>query len=362
MIVLVPTFKRTQILRWVIKSIVNSDIDGINERITILIVNNHFSSKESVERAIAPIKHTNNFKLSFIHRKKTLPALESWFSAISEMAIEDEVVVLLGDDDIMLPWGLKNRYKQIQERQADMLLSDFHQRIYFFQEGEKYWLDNDMPISPSKELTATPWEYFQPKHQNGTFMSDHCYRNTAKFREGVSTAMSWAKAQNFAPIEYATGNLPFYMAFAIKESRGVVVELDEKCVLRGSIADDGVNNEYADGGNTAFYNLLLYNTFKNTILRQEIHNLDALHEFCLTNFKSAFVSILTNEKIPLSALFETMRKSDLRLRNLLSIDFLRNYRSILRLIPWIRGYRLKKIAKSNALKNSKDLTTELLEL
>jgi hypothetical protein len=363
MIVLIPTYKRTQILNWVIESVVKCDIDGIDERVLIVIVNNHYPSKESVEAIVAQFDFVNNFECRCIHRENTLPMTESWFSGISEMAYEDEVVVLLGDDDIMLPWGLKNRFNQIEEQQADILLSDFYQRIYFFQDGKKYWLDDEMPRSPIEEVTAVPWEYSQPKHQNLTFMSNHCYRNTAAFRDGVSTAMSWAKAQDFAPIEYATGNLPFYLAFAIKDSGGIVVELDEKCVLRGSIADDGINNEYADGGNTAFYNLLVYNTFEKASQRLVTQkNKDALCSFVLSNFKSAFISILFNKNIPLRVLLKTMQQSDLRLKNLISTDFLRNYHSLLRLIPWFRGYRLKRIAKLNSLKNSSELTTELLEL
>ena len=224
------------------------------------------------------------------------------------------------------------------------------------------WLDSDMPLSPLEELTAVSWEYSHSKHQNGTFMSDHCYRNTNAFREGVATAMSWAKAQDFAPVDYATGNLPFYMAFAVRESGGTVVELDEKCVLRGSIADDGIKNEYADGGNTAFYNLLLYNTFVNTSQRRYIHNVDALRKGCLSSFRRAFVSILTNKNIPLSSLLKTMQHSGLRLWNLSTMDFLHNYHSILRLIPLVRGYRLKKIAKSNTLRDSKELIPDLLKL
>ena len=48
MIVLIPSYKRTEVLENVVKSVLKCDINGINERILILIVN--FLSIQKITR------------------------------------------------------------------------------------------------------------------------------------------------------------------------------------------------------------------------------------------------------------------------------------------------------------------------
>jgi hypothetical protein len=352
MIVLIPSYKRTEILHWVIRSVVDCDTRGIDERILILVVNNYFPNRQIVDSIVSQFNFENNFECRVIHREKTIPAIESWFSAIFTAAQEDEVVCLLGDDDILLPWGLRNRYHQIRQSQADMLLSDFYQRLYFFQGGEKYWLDCEMPTPPVMDIAAVPWDYIPVLHPRLSFMSNHCYRNTESFRRGFETAITWCRTQDWAPIEFATGNCPLYMAYAIKSSGGKVVALHEKDVLRGSIAEEAMFQEYADGGNTAFYCLLLYDTFANKDLHADLHVFMPLRLIYKRCFLGGFLSIINNKLIPISVCLETMRHSGINFRDLLARESLSNIYAILRMIPVIKGFRIKKRAKSNMLEQT----------
>jgi hypothetical protein len=352
MIVLIPSYKRADILHHVIRSVINCDTDGIDDRILILVVNNYPLNQQIVNSVISQFNFINNFECETVHREKTIPAIESWFSAIFSTAEENEVVCLLGDDDILMPWGLKNRYLQIRRSQADMLLSDFYQRLYFFHGGEKCWLDCEMPIQPAADLQTVPWDYLPAKHPEASFMSNHCYRNTKSFRRGFEAAMKWCKVQDWVPVEFATGNIPFYMAYAIKSSGGKVVALHEKSVLRGSVADEAVFQDYSDGGNTAFYCLLIYDTFSNKNLHTDLQVFMELRLIYKRAFLYRFLSIIKNKRIPVNLCIRTMRHSGINFRDLLVRESLSNIYTILQMIPGLRGYRLKKRAKSDTLKQT----------
>jgi hypothetical protein len=352
MIVLMPSYKRTDILPVVIRSIIDCDTSGIDERILILIVNNYFPNQQVVDSIISQFNFQNNFECEVIHREKTIPAVESWFSAIFATAEEEEVVCLLGDDDILMPWGLKNRYHQIRHSQADMLLSDFYQRLYFFQGGKKCWLDCAMPTPPVGDIPVVPWDYLPAKHPEASFISNHCYRNTKAFRVGFEKAMTWCQTQDWVPVEFATGNCPFYMAYAIKSSGGKVVALHEKDVLRGCVAEEAMYQDYADGGNTSFYCLLIYDTFSNQVLHADLHIFNALRLVYKRCFLCSFLSIINNNRISIDVLLRTMRHSGVSFSQLFTRASLNNIHSLLRLLPWLRESRLKKAANSDTLENT----------
>lgn len=361
MIVMIPSYKRTDILHWVIQSVVSCDTQGIDERILILIINNYFPKKETVDSIVNQIKHVKKIEIEVIHREKTLPAVDSWFSAMFSKSVENEVVVLLGDDDILLPWGLKNRYQQITKHKADMLLSDFCQRLYFFHQGEFCWCNFQMPIKPFENKEAVSWDYSHCNHPNPTFMSNHCYRNTAGFRRGLEKAMSWCDAQNWVPRDFATGNLPGYLSYAIKSSGGVVVSISETSVIRGSLAEESQFQDYSDGGNSSFYSLLIYNTFSNTKLHGNVGAFEEWQKIHLHCFITSIFGILFNKKISIKVLHESMLQSKLKFRNLITWDILKNYQICFKLLPGVRGYRLRQISKSKELCNTKEFIHNLVK-
>ena len=55
-----------------------------------------------------------------------------------------------------------------------------------------------------------------------------------------------------------SGNLPFYLAYALNSIGGNVIFINEESVIRGSIAKEAFYQDYSDGGNTSFYCLLIY--------------------------------------------------------------------------------------------------------
>ncbi len=359
MIVLIPSYKRTEILHWVIQSVVQCDTQGINERILILIVNNYYPNRDEIDSIVSGFRFEGNFQCEIIHREKSLLAIESWFSAMFSKAAEDEVVILLGDDDILLPWGLNSRYCEITKQKADMLISDFCQRMYFFNRGEKYWMDFRMPAVSTGRQQTVPWVYDPNQHARLTFVSNHCYRNTIGFRKGFETALGWCKTQNWVPVEFATGNFPGYLPFAIKQSGGDVISTDEIIVIRGLIAEEAMYQEYADGGNTSFYCLLIFNIFNNPTLHPDLSIYDKTRHIHLRAFLSGVVGILTNNRIPKRALWDTVRRSGISIQDMLTPELLNNWVSFAKMLPGIRGYRLKQVARKGHLATTREFILNL---
>jgi hypothetical protein len=359
MVVLLPSYKRTDILPLVIRSVVACDITDIDERIVLLVVNNYFPNKEIVNSIIKDCEFPKEIKCKVIHRKEAKVPIESWFSAIFTVAQEDEVVCLLGDDDILMPWGLKNRYRQITESNADMLLTDYYDHIFFFDKGKQYRLDGDLSNFSSQEIVPVDWEYMPKEHPNASFMSNHCYRNTKHFRLGYETTMTWSRAQSWAPLEIASGNCPFYMAYAIKSVGGSVMAANEKNVLRGSVVEEALIQDYADGGNSAFYALLIYNTFNNSELHEDLSVFDDLRRIYKRSFFGSALTILANENITFSVLYKTMKSSNISfLQIFLSFSWM-SLRVVLSTQRWLKKYRLKMRIKSGEFKPVDNLIADL---
>ena len=68
MIVLIPSYKRTEVLENVVKSVLKCDINGINERILILIVNNFPPNKEIVDEIVKKLCIQDPFQSRIIFR------------------------------------------------------------------------------------------------------------------------------------------------------------------------------------------------------------------------------------------------------------------------------------------------------
>lgn len=348
MIIFLPTYKRTSILPHVIKSIINADTNGINERLIILIHNNYPNGINKVESIIDSFRNQQKFKFQIIHRNPTVIPIEGWFDAITEFALEDETVFVIGDDDLMAPWGIVNRYNEINNNKADFLLSDFIQRLYFFDDGNLCWPDFSKIEELNIKLTSFKWEHSPIKHQNTSFISNHCFRNTIKFRNGLKTAFQWCDLQEWSPRIFSTGLLPSYLPYAIQLNEGKVLEIQEYSVIRGSIYEEAIKGDFADGGNVSFYALLAFNTFSNTELFPEITKYKQLNSDFLKTFRIGILESFKSQSISFRNLMDGIRKSGIGAKQLFTFEII-NFRSFARLIPFLRGWKLKNIAKSKNL-------------
>lgn len=350
MIILLPSYKRTSILSLVIDSILLCETDGIEERICIVIVNNYYPNKSIIEDIVSEKSFRGQFSYKIIHREVTLPAVESWFAAIFESAAENEVVFLHGDDDLMLPWGLKNRFQAISSTNADMLISDFYQRVYFSDDGKQYALISDEPICRITDSRLTEWQFCANHHPRASFISNHCFRNTSLLKSAFETAILWSKTQDWVPYAFATGSLPLYMSFAVHHCGGKVVDLSTKCVLRGALVSETTSREYADGCSTAFYSLLLYQIFNSCKVHEDAYIIDSHKKIYLESIRANIISLLIDRPTSWSVIRETLDRSELDLRQIVKPShFIRgSVMACLKKIPGMRGFRVKKAIKQNS--------------
>lgn len=349
MLILIPSYKRTEILPLVLKSVFQSDVSGIDERKDVLVVNNYPPNRDTVDLIVRESVPQNGFTCRAIHREVTIPAVDNWFSAVAECAAEGEAVFLLGDDDLMLPWGIRDRHREVMRHDADMLISDFSDRIFFFDRGQKYWLCGSIPAEEQQEKSARQWEFFPARHPEASFMSNHCYRNTAAFRKGLELAFVWCDTQSWLERPVRTSMLPFYLPYAVAVCGGRIYSLQSKCVLRGAVAEEAMKMSYSDGGNTSFYHLCAYSIFANRALPQYQERLAAVCVRFKPGIFSGFLTILVDKNVPLRDLVTTFRHSGLRLGELASASVLASAGAVLVKLAGLRGVKLRLRARSKSL-------------
>ncbi len=357
MLIVVPSYKRTDILPLVLKSIFRSDVSNIAERKQVLVVNNYPANRDIVNGIVRQFSEENYFACSAIHREVTITAIDSWFSAIAEHAQEDEVIFLLGDDDLMLPWGLRERYREIVNQNADMLLSDFADRIYFFEAGQKYWMPGLLPAEVDQDKVSTQWDFWPAAHPEASFMSNHCYRNTKRFRRGLELAFAWSDSQSWLKREARTGMLPFYLPYAITIAGGKVASLKSKCVIRGAVADEAITSNYADGGNIAFYNLCAYDVLENRALLLYEERLADVSAHFKPEIISGFLTMVLDRNISLKIVMMTFRHARLRLSDLICVDFFRGVIKVCISALGLRGARLRLLRRSKSLLKTEQIFT-----
>lgn len=349
MLIIIPSYRRTEILPWVMKSVFRCDVSNIEERKKVVVVNNFPPNREIVNTIVDQFNNHDNFTCIAIHRQVTIPAIDSWFSAINEHAIENEVVFLLGDDDLMLPWGLTDRYSEIIDQKADFLLSDYAERIYFFDEGKKYWMPAPLPMEIEQEKSSCQWNFWPSCNLEASFMSNHCYRNTIGFRRGLKLAFEWCDSQSWLKREVRTAMLPFYLPYAITIAEGKVVSLNSKCVIRGAVADEAIKHSYADGGNTAFYNLCAFDIFENRSLPLYDERLAFVSAYFKPTIIGEFMTMVFDSKIPIETLIMTLRHSGIRFLDLISVDVFKGLRKVCISLIGLRGVRLRFLRQSKSL-------------
>jgi len=94
--VIVPTLKRPDTLYWTLRTIINQDYDNFN-----VLVSDNFSN----DNTHAVVNSFNDPRISYVNPGEKLSMSHHWEFALKN--INDGYVTVLGDDDGLLPGGLK---------------------------------------------------------------------------------------------------------------------------------------------------------------------------------------------------------------------------------------------------------------
>lgn len=344
MIILLPTYKRTQILSCVISSILNCDVVGIDERILILVVNNNFNDRSIINDIIENTQINYPFSCKVIHQEKKMVAVESWFQVIFENAYENEIIVMNGDDDIVLPQKLIDAVYSFSSSGADMIVTDYYQRLYFSKNCKKFVvLGDDFKQFNDNNLRLIDFD-FSPDHVlPASFVSAHIYKNTEAFKKGYHQAIYWCKTQEWAPWSFASGLLPTWLSFAINSQGGKVCKLQKKTVLRGQLTEELLKQEYSDGGSTVFYSILYYQMFNSQSLHKNSNLLRLNSDVCMNSIKSRILDFMFTKSVNRIVKQNALKNSQLSFFRLIfnSLFISGTIKYVLSKLPLVKGYKVR---------------------
>ena len=347
MLVVIPTFKRNACLRAVLQSLVQCKIDGVGETVRVVVVNNYPPAKEEIGAIVSEFLHVKRFQWDVLYREKTLPPIENWYSAIFARALPDEVVVLNGDDDLLLSWGLQERFAEIERLRADLLLAEIAGELFFCKGATRAYCTTraiDTGEDRAVTLDMGTVHLFAPQH-----VSNHCFRNTATFRAAYGRAMAWCKAQEWLDENTRTLFLPLYIPFAILLCGGRVGGLRRPCFLRGRDVEEIAEARFGvPACNHGFAHLCALGVLENGDLGP-ISELEPLRVQYREEFARWFLTCLWDARVGRSALGETLRRTNFQTSELYSLKTLQGIGLVALELLHLKGFRLRQRCKRHSV-------------
>jgi hypothetical protein len=349
MIIFIPTNKRTETLPFALKSILNSHHSIISERILILVRNNYLPDKEKIDEIISSLKFDNKIYCKVVHAQKESVSFFEWYDVIFEFARENEGVMILGDDDLLMPFGIENRYKEINRLQGDLLITLHSSRLVFFNQGNYCW-PNFTKKKWKKNLQCEN-KFYLKNLMDASFISNHFFRNTDGFHKGLKLVKKWCDNQTWAPIATVTALICFYLIYAIKEKGGKVLFLPEHSVIRGQVFQESLYQAHSDNRSNFMFSLLALNIFSNKNIHKNPELFNREKKFLLNALRKDLYELLYIKDPEYSQIKFGMKSTNINWTKIIISKELFNLKSFLRFtFPFLKGNTYKKI-----LKNRKEL-------
>lgn len=348
MLVVIPTFRRNECLRWVLESLAHCTTTGVAEPVRVLVVANHPPAANEVEAIARPFFGRGGFEWRLLKRERTLDPVDNWYSAIREHARDGEIVLLHGDDDLFFPWSLEARWKMLQEAGADFLLTPFVSRVFFDKGGETAYFSGKLPSAP-KTLAWQPWDYAAENAPEPSFIGAHAYRYGARLEAALRATLEACHTQTWVNRRNQELMLPFYLPFFLKRQDGGIIMSDLPCVLRGATISEICSSPFGvPSWNTCFVSLLALSMIKSGRLGCD----SRLFLYSELRFKCALRDIptmLVDKRVPFGVALKTMRAADVKFRYVLRPICWRAWIIVLLNAFGLVGFRLKKKAEKRSI-------------
>lgn len=312
MLVVIPTYRRNECLRWVLKSLVQCTTAGITEPVRVLVVANYPPASAEVEAIARPFFELADFQWYLLKRERTLDPVDNWYSAIRDHATEGEVVLLHGDDDLFLPWSLEARWKMLHEAKADFLLTPFVSRVFFNQGGTTVFFPGELPAAP-QILAWQTWNYAVENAPEPSFIGAHAYRYGPRLEEAIRATLDACHTQTWVDRRNQELMLPFYLPFFLQQGGGGVIMADLPCVVRGASVQEICSSPYGvPSWNTCFVDMLALALIRSGALGQDAA-LQAYAERRFANVRTSMPTMLADKRIPFHTARTTLREAGLSL-------------------------------------------------
>lgn len=346
MLVIIPTYKRNECLPAVLESLKLATSREIPDRVRVAVINNHPPSADEVSGIVRVVSDDKRFEWITIHRKVTLDPVDNWYSAVRDLALEDEVVLLHGDDDLFTPWSLDHRVIAIGD--TDFLLTKFLSRLYFGEGGRSVLFTGNIPTE-IKSVVPEQWSTKHLSEFEPSFLGNHCYRNTARFRLALELCTRVCDEQVWVDRRNRFLMFPYYLPFAVRMVGGSVRVLDDPCVIRGASLAEICSAPFGvSAWNTCFVDLCAYERFASGAFDGSgIPRADVLHRF-LRPIRAASPTMFFDSRLPYKMVRETLRRAGLSWNIMLRVDSLAGWKTVVASLLRLRNHKIKKQFKLNA--------------
>ena len=269
MIVIIPTYKRLDRLKWTLLSLMRNRVRSNSESLRIGIANNHPPVKNQIELLVADVKKShqkqNLWEWHIIHREKTVDAAENCLSAMKELTNDDEIVIVQGDDDLFTPWSIQSRIDAIEETNCDMLLTKSKYSLWYLNETGSIYFGDEIP-SENSDAVPKELEWKEINNWVPIFLGNNAYRYSKKFQAAMDKVYSWINAQEWVDFNTRSMMWPFYLPNALKIEKGRIYGLDQFGTIRGNLLNERVKDPFEVSFNTGLISLLAYGILHNSDL------------------------------------------------------------------------------------------------
>ena len=257
LIVLIPTFKRPATLYWSLKSVLTQQFEQVNLMKSIYILNNDPDTKVEVDLVVNNLlEEFSNHEFDLVKISQgdlTLPTIKKIYSFIHSISDPNDIVIIHGDDDIMLDNTLYNRFKAAVNSNECVTISKAIGTCYFINNKDGIFIDS-IKTNISK---STKIEFFKAINSDLTdysipFFSVYNHKIGHDFWEIYKQAIFWADELPFLPnIKYPF--VPFFIGLSaylnnhLSTSNSVVV-IRGQYIRNNRILPPSVITEYANTG------------------------------------------------------------------------------------------------------------------
>lgn len=257
LIILIPTFKRPDTLYWSLKSVISQKFYGNNLSKSIHILNNDPFTAAKVDFIVAKLlAEYNNHEFNDIvisQGNTSLPAIKNIYTFLDKITENEDIAIIHGDDDIMLPDTLLERYNAAVTSDKIVTIAKAIGTCYFFENKKGIFLDSVIhKLIKHNEVNFKNAKFTDLTNYSIPFFSVYNYRISDGFWKIYNQAIAWADEQQL-PTQVKYPFVPFYIGLSSFLNKKLGCS-NSNIVIRGQylknnvILPSSVITEYANTG------------------------------------------------------------------------------------------------------------------
>lgn len=232
--VVIPTRERAETLFHTLRTAVEQD----EQDCEILVCDN-----ASRDHTRSVVESFSDPRLRYVNSGQRLPMSENWNFAMRH--VQGRYVIIIGDDDGVMPGGLRRLRHLIESRPA---------KTYFWQISEYFWPIGDVPpvishvapLSPPREVDLAPLAKFAVRWGAWRYGSLPLGYHSAVARELLDSMLS-----RTGKVFHST-NPDVFMAFALPPLCSQAIDTGESYTVSGRSAKANSGANLAADGRTVF--------------------------------------------------------------------------------------------------------------